>query len=126
MTTSYYHITTTEWDGGDLQCWYTREALGLVTDADWKWTDAPVGTDGQLVSLAATIDELDDVRYGADDDLGTVLRITIPDQALTDSAELDWDDEDEDRVHLVTIREGLSTYTAALARIPAKFIEVVK
>ena len=42
--------------------------------------------------------------------------------ALTDDAELDWDDEDEDRVYLTTIWEGSGEVPAALARIPAKYI----
>ena len=125
MTTSYYHITATEWDGGDLQCWNTREALGFVTDADWKWTDAPVGTDGHLVSLATDLDMLDTVAYEGDIEAGTILVVTIPDEALTDSTELDWDDEDEDRVHIASITEGWPvavTLPAAWARIPARYI----
>ena len=125
MTTSYYHITATKWDGGDLQCWNTREALALVTADDWKWDDAPIGTDGHLVALTADLDDIDDIAYAADIDGGSVLCITIPDGAMTDSEELDWDDEDEDRVYLTTITEGLTTYPAAYARIPARYITEV-
>ena len=122
MTTSYYHITATEWDGGDLQCWSTREALGLVTGDDWKWRNAPLGADGHLVSLASSLDEIDTVAYEGDIESGTVLVVTIPDEALTDSVELDWDDEDEDRVCMTEIREGETLIVAAWARIPARYV----
>ena len=122
MTTSYYHITAGDWDGSDLQCWNTREAYGLVTAADWKWRDVPIGTDGNLVSLASDLDEIESVAYEGDIEAGTILRIDIPDEALTDQAELDWDDEDEDRVYMTTIWELGGTCAAALARIPARYI----
>ena len=125
MTTSYYHITATKWDGGDLQCWNTREALALVTAAEWKWEDAPVGHDGHLVALVTDAADIDGIAYAADIKAGTVLRIDLPDEAITDEAELDWDDEDEDRVYLTTIAEGWTTYQAAYARIPACYITEV-
>ena len=115
----YYHITSGDWDGGDLQCWNTREALGIASE--WKWPDAPVGQDGHLVALALTLDDIYSVVYAGDIE-GTILRIDIPDDVLTDSVELDWDDPDEDRIHLTAITEGLTTYPAVLARIPARYI----
>lgn len=122
MTTSFYHITATEWDGGDLQCWNMREALGIVTSDDWKWRDAPIGNDGHLVSLATDMDTIDSVAYEGDIESGCVLLVTIPDEALTDHVELDWDDPDEDRVHITSIWEMGGTCPAALVRIPAKYI----
>ena len=122
MSTTYFHVTATEWDGSDLQCWNTREAFGIVGAADWKWEDAPVGADGHLVALVTDADDLDGIAYAADIDGGSVLRIDIPAESLTDSADLDWDDADEDRVCLTTIVEGMTTYPAVLARIPARYI----
>lgn len=125
MTTSYYHITATKWDGGDLQCWNTREALGLVTADDWKWRDAPYGNDGHLVALANDIETIESVAYEGDIEGGTVLLITIPNDALADSEELDWDDPNEERVYLTTIWEMGGTCPAAYARIPARYITEV-
>ena len=45
------------------------------------------------------------------------MTVTIPDDAITDNAELDWDDEDEDRIYITTIREQSYSHPAILARI---------
>ena len=124
---TYYHTTATAWDGGDLQCWSLREAAGLVTADEWKWELAPVGTDGHLVSLATSLDEIRNVRYCADVDMtaGEVLAITIPADMLTDDEYLDWDDEDERRVCLTEITDEGDPIVAAIARIPAAYITKV-
>jgi hypothetical protein len=122
--TTYWHIASSKYEAGaDLLCWNTLEARGIVTDADWKWDTAEVGSDGHLVSLANSLDEIDWLLDEIED--GQILRVDIPDEALTDDAELDWDDKDEDRVYLTHIREGRSIITAAMVRIPGKYITVV-
>ena len=121
MSTTYWHVASSNYDGGDLLCWNTLEARGLVTADDWKWGTAPVGADGHLVSLASTLEEID---WMLDEFGGQVLRVEIPDSALTDDPELDWDSADEARVHLTSITEGADTFAAALARIPAAYITI--
>lgn len=124
MSTTYYHVSPTYTDG-DLLCWNILEYDGLVTDADWKWEDAPAGSDGHLVSLWAE-EQLEEVEWMFDELGGHMLKVTIPDDAVTEDAELDWDDPDETRVYITSITEGPAIYPAILARIPAQYIEVIR
>lgn len=52
MAGTYWHVAPASYrPGDDLLCWDKLAEQGVVTDADWKWDDAPVGHDGHMVSL---------------------------------------------------------------------------
>ena len=128
MSETYYHVAPTTYQAGDdLLCWNMLEArgIGIVTEADWKWAEAPVGADGHVVCLG-TADQMDDLEWIMDEFGGQLLKVTIPSDKLVDySDSIDWDDEDEDRVSLTSVAEGSTTYAAAVARIPGEYVEVV-
>lgn len=126
MSTTYYHVAPAGYVAGDdLLCWNCMVAFGRLTEDDWKWDTAPIASDGHLVSLFSE-DQMADAEWLIGEIAGQLLKVTIPDDAITDNAELDWDDEDEDRIYITTIREQSYSHPAILARIPGKYIEVVK
>ncbi len=104
MTKNFFHIAPSDYRvGTDLICWDRQMANGWVTDADWKWVDAPVGFDGHVVCLFADEAEARDhlAEVG-----GQLLRITVD----TDEWAIDY------------VAEG---YPCMVGEIPAMLIEAV-
>ena len=53
-----YHVAGARWaPGADLESWNMLVERGVLTDANWRWDDAPVGHDGGVVSLHETLHE---------------------------------------------------------------------
>jgi hypothetical protein len=109
---TFWHVTDSRYDGGDLICWDRQIDLGMRSDADWKWRDAPVGTDGMLICLFPDTPEGRQQRdWYASDDVpdAQILRVEIdPDDDAIEWGHAEW--------------EG---YTAVVGSIPARCISVV-
>ena len=102
----YYHVASeTYTEGEDLLCWNNLMDAGIVTEEDWKWDEAPVGFDGHVVCLYATLAEAENHRaeYG-----GTIFAVDIED--------------DDDRVRMTRVGEG---FPAAVYSIPADCINTL-
>ena len=104
MTENFFHIAPSDYQAGtDLICWDRQVAAGLVTDADWKWVDAPVGFDGHVVCLFA--DEAEARDYLAEQGR-TLLSITL----------------DTDEWMVEQVAEG---YPCIADQIDAQYIKVI-
>ena len=102
---TYYHVAGEQYQAGDdLLCWNTLVEQGILTDADWRWQDAEIGHDGNVVCLYQALAEAREhqAEYG-----GTVLAVEV---------------EEDGEIRLTTVEEG---FTAALYRIPAYAISEV-
>jgi hypothetical protein len=77
MAQRLYHVASERYQAGDpLLCWDALTAAGVVGEADWRWADAPVGYDGDVVCCFATLDEAREYR---DEHGGRILVIDAPD-----------------------------------------------
>ena len=104
--TTYYHVTNASYESGtDLLCWSRLADQGLVTDADWKWEDAEVGFDGDVVCLFSTEAEAREFQAEIS---GRLLRIEIAD--------------DDTEIILTRVSEG---FPAVLYSIPAYAITAI-
>lgn len=101
--TTYYHVTTSDYQSGDdLLSFEELEARGV--DVAWKYEGEPVDTDVVcLFETEAEAREYIDVFLP----VGRLLRVTIP--------------ADADDVRLTRVEEG---YPAVFRLIPARYIEV--
>lgn len=105
----YYHVASDNYQlGQDLECWLTLLSSGKVTEEDWKWPDAPFGSDGDVVCV---FEDLADAEEFADEFGGRILKITL-------------DDEDIElhRLRFGKVSEG---HTCIDSRIPAEFISAL-
>ena len=99
---NYYHVAPASYEPvTDLRCYQELEAAGEAPA--WKWEEAEVGFDGDVVCLFERLGDAEDFQAEYVPD-GVILAID-----LTDA----WD------VQLTTVSEG---YPAARRRIPARYI----
>ena len=104
--TTYYHVASDRYQtGDDLLCWSRLADQGLVTDADWKWEDAEVGFDEDVVCLWES--EAKAREFQAETN-GRLLRIEIAD--------------DDTEIILTRVSEG---FPAVLYSIPAYAITAI-
>lgn len=111
--TTYYHVVSDRWQPGQpLLCWHEQVARGLVTDADWHWPEAPVGFDGDRISLHRTLAEATEYRDNLERDYDVACGSRIL------AVEID-----EDEVEVLTNSEG---YPCIRCEIPAARLRVVE
>ena len=102
---TYYHVAGEGYQQGDeLLCWSRLLDRGLVSESDWKWEDAEVGFDGDVVCLYESEGDAREhlAEYG-----GTLLRIEI--------------EASNEEITLTRVEEG---FPAALYSIPAYAISI--
>lgn len=109
-TATYWHIAHPSYrQGEDLVCWDIAIERGWLTEADWKWPDAPIGWDGHVICLYPDTKEgreqVDWHLHDAPD--GILLRVEIDDTDL----------------RMTTVEEG---FPAVLGSIPARCITIVE
>lgn len=98
----YYHVAPSAFRlDDDLLCWDELEARGEAPA--WKWGDAELGFDGDVVCLFESLAEAE----------------AFANEFLPDGQILAVDLDSADDVRLVRVSEG---YPAALRRIPARYI----
>lgn len=99
----YFHVAPATFRiGDDLLCWDELEARGDAPE--WKWEDAEVGFDTDVVCLFESLDDARDFAATFLPD-GTILAIDL---------------SDADDVRLTRVSEG---YPAAMRLIPARYIK---
>ena len=99
MSTTYFHVADRSYKPGeDLFCWDELERLGCAPE--WKWEEADIGFDGDVVCLFESLDEAREFQAAHSPD-GIILRVELPEPAP------------------VRVEEG---YPAVYGRVPATYI----
>lgn len=114
----YYHVAGQKYTPGEpLLPWDTLLEDDILNEGDWKWPEADMGYDGDVVSLFETLDEAHEfaATYG-----GTILAIDVPEGDDFGLYELPWGGYINPRV----IR-GEEGYWAIEDGIPAEWISEV-
>jgi hypothetical protein len=107
-----YHVVGPKYEAGDLLCWDNLYKAKVVTEANWD-CNMPIGYDGDLVSLYATLEEalMDQIRHG-----GRVMAIDL----LLEHGEASL--SDGSKVKLLTSRAG---YPAVEEVVPGKSVSLL-
>lgn len=110
--TTYYHVAGEQYQAGEpLLCWDRLTDLGVAIT--WKWDEAEVGFDGDVVCLFVDRAEADEF---ATEHGGTLLIVTVPD-AIDALYDLPWGGYLQPE--MTRVSEG---YPAVRDGIPAEWI----
>jgi hypothetical protein len=113
-----YHVVHPKYQGGPLLCWNKLVEYGIMTAADWKWSHAEQGYDGNVVCLDVDLDmaKAHKRQYGG----GPILAIDLP-------AHEDWGTFGDGHGGKISPRLAVNRerYPVIVDGIPAEWISIV-